>query len=256
MSSPGDTPAACLLLHGFSGTPFEMEPPARALRKLGLEVELPLLPGHGTRLADFQTTFFRDWLAAAEDGYKALAGRYERVFLIGFSMGGALSLLLASRFPAAGVVAIATPMWLYRIFPWQVRDPRLPLLPLLRHVLRGVPMPRRSPEAKAITPSEGYEGFMPLAQLHSLGQGLAQVRRALPQVTAPVLIVQDARDRTVGAGTGRYIAKKLGSADVALHYTRAEENITGKHQITTHRETREQVAGLCADFVRRLLPGK
>ena len=240
---------ACLLLHGFAGTPFEVEPLAGPLLGMGLHVDMPLLPGHGTSLQDFRATFFPHWLQAACSSYEALAATHERVFVIGFSMGGALALILASRYAVAGVAALATPLWLYRLYPWRVRDFRLLLLPVLQYFVPTIVTPRRGGESQKISPSQGYEECLPLAQLHSLGKGFAKARRALPAVTAPLLIVQDVRDRIVGPDAGAYIAERTASMDVTLRLTHIQENLTGKHMITTHRETREQVAGWCTEFV-------
>ena len=43
---PGKGPAA-LCLHGFTGTPYEVAPLARALAAAGFAVSAPLLAGHG-----------------------------------------------------------------------------------------------------------------------------------------------------------------------------------------------------------------
>lgn len=234
------------------GSTYDVAPLVRPLESLGLTVDAPLLPGHGTSLADFRRTFFPDWLEAAERHFDALAAAHERVLVGGFSLGGVLALLLGARRPVAGVFTLATPMWLYRIIPWRVRDWRLLALPLLQYVTPVVPMRPRSREAQEIAPSHGYAEGLPLAQLHSLGRGFALARRALSAVSAPILIVQDARDRTVGPDAGRYIARRVSSPDVTLHLTHARENLTGKHMITTHRETGDEIKDLCVKFVQRL----
>ncbi len=58
--------AACLLIHGYCGSPFEMEPLAGPLRDAGFAVSNIRLPGHGTTVDDFLTTNFADWRAAAD----------------------------------------------------------------------------------------------------------------------------------------------------------------------------------------------
>jgi carboxylesterase len=246
------SPAACLLLHGFMGTTFDVAPLVHPLESLGLTVDAPLLPGHGASLEDFRRTLFPDWLEAAERHFDTLAAAHERVFVGGFSLGGVLALLLSARRPVAGVFVLATPLWLYRIFPWRVRDWRLLALPVLKHITPVVPMRPRSPEAQELAPSQGYAEGLPLAQLHSLGRGFTLARRALPDISSPILIVQDARDRTVGPDAGAYIARRVSSPDVTLHLTHARENVTGKHMITTHREIRDEVQDLCIKFVQRV----
>ena len=55
------------------------------------------LAGHATHPEDMIRSTRADWIASVEDGYHALCGLTARIFLIGLSMGGVLSLLLAPR---------------------------------------------------------------------------------------------------------------------------------------------------------------
>ena len=50
---------------------------APALADAGLTVELPLLPGHGTDIADMVPTRWEDWSAAADAAYVELAARCD-----------------------------------------------------------------------------------------------------------------------------------------------------------------------------------
>jgi len=59
-SATGDERGA-LVLHGFTGNPQSMRGLALALADAGLTVELPLLPGHGTDIADMVPTTWADW---------------------------------------------------------------------------------------------------------------------------------------------------------------------------------------------------
>src|SRR5699024_3853281 len=48
------------------------------------------------------------WLQAAEDSLQQLKTRYEKVFLIGFSMGGMIAAYLAGKFKVDKLVLLAT----------------------------------------------------------------------------------------------------------------------------------------------------
>jgi carboxylesterase len=63
----------------------------RALAEAGLTVEAPLLPGHGTSVDGHDRDRWSDWSAAAEAAYLDLAGRCEKVAVVGLSMGGTLA---------------------------------------------------------------------------------------------------------------------------------------------------------------------
>ncbi len=254
---------ACLLLHGLGGTPFEVAPLAPPLRALGCTVEIPLYPGHGTSPEDFQTTFFPDWLAHAEERFLALAATHARVIPIGFSMGGSIALTLAAKYPdlpqLAGVVAL-TP-------PYSIRYRQL-LLRRLTARLRGLwkkAMARQSaqaeqpvqasarPTSRELAPHEGYEDAFHPPQLLSLGKGLRAMRTLLPALSCPLFMMAEVDDWICPPEAGLTIARTVASRDVSLRWVRMLEHVTHHHMLTTHRDTRELVARSVAAFVEGLL---
>lgn len=87
---------AVLLLHGFTGTPWEVLPLAEGLAALGYHVRVPRLPGHGTVPEDMRFAGRAEWEQAAQDELDALA-EAKRVVVAGLSMGGLLAVRLAAR---------------------------------------------------------------------------------------------------------------------------------------------------------------
>src|SRR6266542_4022000 len=101
-----------LLIHGFTGTPKEMRWMGEYLnRELGFTCLGVRLTGHATRPKDMVRSRWTDWTASVEDGYNLLRGATDNVYLIGLSMGGALSLLMSARFEphVKGVVTMSVP---------------------------------------------------------------------------------------------------------------------------------------------------
>ena len=239
----------CLLIHGWAGAPFEMEPLVHPLEVFGCVVSNCTLPGHGTTFDDFCTTWFEDWAAGAEQAYEELAQRVDRVVVIGLSMGGTLALQLASKYPVAGVVTMASPVYVYKLFPPQMKDWRLPFVGLLRHVRPIWPGSPRRAEANEIAPWEGYDGVTSLPQLWSLMEGVKKVGRTLDRVTAPLLAMHCPTDRTAPSGNVWEIIRKVSSKYRRMELIPIEETVTAHHMLTTHRETRERVCGLIQDFL-------
>lgn len=91
-SHEGSSSTGVLVLHGFTGNPSSMTNQARAFAEAGMHVEQPRLPGHGTTLADMQTTDWSDWSGEAAAAYDRLAERVDQIVVIGLSMGGTLTL--------------------------------------------------------------------------------------------------------------------------------------------------------------------
>lgn len=128
----------CLLLHGFTGAPGEMRGLGEHLAGQGYTVLCPRLPGHSDRPEDIAVVRWTDWLAAAADGLAYLRERCARVSLVGFSMGGALSIMLAAEgAPVHRLALLSVPLRLQG-------DWRISLLGLARHT-----MPWFYPFAKA-----------------------------------------------------------------------------------------------------------
>ncbi len=242
----------CLLIHGWTGAPFEMEPLVEPLRALGCAPRLVTLPGHGTSFDDFRTTWFEDWKRGAEEAYEALSRDVDRVVVMGLSMGGTLALHLATRYPVLGVVSMAAPIHVYTLFPPRMKDWRLPLIPLLQHLRPVWPGAPRRAEAQVIAPWEGYSGATSLPQLCSLMSGARSVGRTLHKVTAPLLVMHCPTDRTSPAENAWTILRGVSSDIRRMELIPIREQVTAHHMLTTHMETRERVQALACGFVREL----
>lgn len=105
---PPNAKTAVLLVHGFTGSPWEVRPLGEALAARGYRVHAPLLPGHGSTPEAMLWVTWREWLSAAEDALARLAG-FERLVVSGLSMGALLGTLLAARHPSrvAGMALMA-----------------------------------------------------------------------------------------------------------------------------------------------------
>jgi carboxylesterase len=114
---PGRT-GACLLLHGWTSTPADFKYLWQPLDDAGWDVYASLHAGHGTRPVDLEGVTADDLLEGARRHYAELQGRYERVVLVGFSMGGTVATILAAEENPWKLVLIApffrlTQRWYY-----------------------------------------------------------------------------------------------------------------------------------------------
>ncbi len=197
---------AALCIHGLSGTPYEVRPLAEAMAARGIRTRGILLPGHGTTPEMLARTRRDAWVTAVRDAYRRLKSEYDRVFVVGLSLGGLLTLDLASREAVAGIVVIGTPLRLAAPIPLVV-----PLLKYLMPMLRkrgGSDI--RDADARARHP--GYSA-MPLASIHELLKFQTEVHAALGSITAPALIAHGALDRTADPADATRIHDAISSAD-------------------------------------------
>ncbi|MBU9722217.1 MULTISPECIES: alpha/beta hydrolase [Bacillaceae] len=97
----------CLVLHGFSGTPDEVEAITSHLEKRHWLVYCPTLPGHGSK-DGLKGVTYKHWIYAAEVAAEELLKRCEKVYVIGFSMGGMIASYIASKYPVEKLVLLST----------------------------------------------------------------------------------------------------------------------------------------------------
>ena len=244
---------ACLLIHGFGGSPFELQDLAGSLSQAGYFTRVPLLPGHGRDLKAFHQTNFDNWTSFVEQEYLKLKKEFPQVYVIGFSMGGTLGLYLAQKYPLPGMVSIAAPVFLYRIFPFKGPDWKLPLVPILRYFRKYWPVDPTSPESRQIAPWQGYEGAMALHPLASLIKGAQKVRQGLPKIKCPVLVLHSPQDKTCIVDNAWEIITKVSSPIRCLELLPIKEQITSGHLLTTHQETRERVKEVVLNFISQTI---
>jgi len=87
-----------------------MRPLGEYLHGRGCSVLGVRLAGHGTTARDMNQTTWLDWYASLEAGWDELRVRCDEVFVVGLSLGAALTLHLAARRPVAGVVVMGAPV--------------------------------------------------------------------------------------------------------------------------------------------------
>ncbi len=201
--------AAALCLHGLTGTPYEVRPLGEAIAEAGIHAAGPALPGHNETPSALSELTYSQWLDASLGHYRALRERFERVFVVGLSMGGVLSLALAQREPVDAVVVIGTPLVLRQPFSW--------LIPWLKYIRPMSPKSggsdMRDPAARDRHPS--YD-VMPLHSVHELMRMQRVVRSHLSRITAPILVAHGAYDETANPGDAQLILDGV-SSDVREH---------------------------------------
>jgi carboxylesterase len=206
---PGRGSAAALCLHGLTGTPYEVRSLAEALSRSGIRALGPALPGHNQTPAQLASTSHGDWLDAAREHLRALRGRHQRVFLVGISMGGLISLALAAEEPVDAVVVVGTPLRFSRPFGALVQL----LSPFVPYAKKRGGSDIREPAARSRHPS--YD-VMPLASVRELIRLQRLVRGRLARVNTPILIAHGAHDRTARPSDARSIHASVGSAERQL----------------------------------------
>lgn len=238
-----------LLLHGFTGTPYEVSYLGDRLRDSGLVVTTPLLPGHGTSPRQLNRTTVGEWRAAVDEHLDSLLAETGVAAVAGLSMGGLLALDAASRRPGsiAAVVSLAAPMWLEggaRVLAALGRLPRRLTAGLPAIAKSGGGSDVRDPEIRRQNPAYPV---LPLSGVIELTRLIRAVRAGLARVHCPTLVIHGRQDHTAPPGSASVIFNGITSADRQLLM------VPDSYHLVAHDVERDRVAAAAAAFLRRVL---
>lgn len=228
-------PTGVLVLHGFTGSPQSMRPLAQACADAGHTVEMPRLPGHGTTVEDMLTTSWSDWSGHVEQVYLDLTERCERVVVAGLSMGGALTLWLASRHPAIAAIATIN----------SAGKPDASRSGALAAAIEGGTV-----TVDAIGNDIALDGAIevaydktPLAPLLSLVEAIDAFD--LPAIACPALIIFSAQDHVVPPETATYIADQVSGPTTVVA-------LADSFHVATLDHDSDRINALILDFIHSL----
>ncbi len=196
-----------LIIHGFTGSPISIAPWARYLNQQGYTVHAPRLPGHGTTWQEMNETSWQDWYKCVEDSYLDLKSKCDRVFIAGFSMGGALALRVCQirGDEIEGLLLINPSIYDKRL--------RIKLIPVIKFFVPSIKSRRVTDVAKANPPKHSY-GRTPLKALDSLRKLWRLVQRDLYLIDLPVMIGYSINDHVVDPANSETIIESIYSSDI------------------------------------------
>lgn len=233
---PGDRRDAFLLLHGWTGSPAHFGLAAEFLNERGYPVLVPRLAGHGTSVHDMAGTGWRDWVESAVEGLLDLSADYERVHVVGLSMGGIIGLLLAATTELGSITTINSPQRLHSRRTWMARFYR---------GSRRI----RSGNRDQVPPGEAARYWVqyedsPVGTVADLLDLIDAAREVLPRVAAPALVIQSHADETVHPESGDIIYERLGSRVKQLLWLQRSRHVAllDSERDLIHRAILEQVS--------------
>jgi len=233
----------CLLIHGFTGAPKEMRWMGEYLNRQGFSCLGIRLIGHATRPEDMIRSRYTDWMLSVEDGYHLLQGLTDRIYLVGLSMGGMLSLLMSTKLEVAGVIAMSTPYRIPYDYPaWAMK--------LASHIMRYQPQKKEEPGASWFDKSAYAEHFSypqnPVRSGAEVQILSSESRASLPRVGVPVLLIHSKNDTYVPPENMENIYTDLGTSDKTKLY------VTEAGHVVTRDAAKEQVFDAASAFIRRV----
>lgn len=211
----GDCMIGCLCIHGFTGSPSEVEPLASYLKKnTNWQIVVPTLPGHGDSL-NLKGISFNQWIEHAEKELERLLETCETVYVIGFSMGGLIASYLAVHYPLSKLILLSAAA--YYINPKQLA---LDIIGMVKDLYKG-----------KLFENELYLRYSrkiketPLAATLQFRRLVATIRPLLNRVTVPTLIAQGESDGIVPPRSAQYLYERIGTMEKRLLYVKESKHL-------------------------------
>lgn len=195
-------PRAVLLLHGFTGHSADVRMLGRYLEKKGYSSHAPIYRGHGLPPEQLIQSNPHQWWDDASKGYNYLQHLgYREIAVAGLSLGGVLSIKLASSEKVKAVIPMCTPM---------IFDDKHRLKFAFRHYAKEYKQYEGKKDTvieeelnKLMTNSEDL--FKEIATFNE------EVREEVDMVYVPSFIVQARKDEIINPESANYIYEQIES---------------------------------------------
>jgi carboxylesterase len=243
---------AVLLLHGLQGSPTEMQPLARRLHQAGYSVYVPHLVGYGYRHGDTprSVTPWQHWHELVLQEVSRIRQTHETVSLSGLCIGAVLALSVAAE--SGGEIAALSllgttlyydgwsipwyrfvlPIGYYTPFRYFYKYPGRAPFGIKNEQLRKWVIREMNHKDSSVAAVSN----LCLPAIHEAELLIKSVKKILPRIKTPALILHAVKDDISAPRSAHYVAKHIGSERVEcvmLH--------NSYHMITVDND-REQVA--------------
>jgi esterase/lipase/1-acyl-sn-glycerol-3-phosphate acyltransferase len=197
-----------LLVHGYLSAPMEMEEAAKYFNNLGFKIYNVRLKGHGTVSINIEDVTWQDWYNSVNRGYSALRMICSKVFIIGFSTGGLLALLAASRKDGkvSGIACINPALVLN-----DVRSKIVPGIVAWNHLLEKFKIAKgqlRYVENHSESPNINYSRNY-ICGVEQLEKLMDVCEKNLEKIECPTLIIQSTNDPVINPKSSKIVFEKM-----------------------------------------------
>jgi carboxylesterase len=197
-----------LLIHGFTGTHFEMIPLEKFLVERGFTVRNLTLPGHETTEEDLNKTNWSEWVDYPQLNLNEMKKECEKIFVIGLSMGGTITLLLGARNKdISGIITLAA---VCKAPDWRMH---LLSIPFVHHIYpRHKSKESGWEDLEALATHKSYE-YYPIKSVGRLYKMLKEAKNQVKNIQIPILVVYARKDLSVPKKQAYWIYNNVKSSD-------------------------------------------
>lgn len=233
----GNNNIAILFIHGFTASPSEVYPVARLVHQAtGITASGVLLPGHGSHPRFLNRTTWQDWYNTVESESKYLLANYERVYVVGLSLGGLLAMYLGGKVPGLrGIVAINPPLRLHY-------DKLLNIMaPLMQWIKPYIPKSVGNQEKLRKKGRFAYDRT-PVKAFRSMMEFRGKTLQVLDDYNSvPLLLIQSQADETVNPIGVELVINKVKNIELV--------ELEDSPHVATMGKDQKKIASLIIDFI-------
>ncbi|KAA0548718.1 alpha/beta fold hydrolase [Bacillus sp. BGMRC 2118] len=200
---------AVLCLHGFTGNSADCRMLARYLEKQGYTCYGPQYRGHGVPPEELVKYGPDEWWQDVQDAYNFLKEKgYDKIAVVGLSLGGVFSLRLGYTVPIKGIVTMCAPMY--------IKSEEV----MYQGVLEYAAEYKRQEEKSEEVILQEMEQFKqsPMKTLKALQQLIAEVRENVDMIYAPTFVVQARHDHMINTDSANIIYKNIESIEKKIKW--------------------------------------
>lgn len=243
---------AVLFIHGFPGSPRMYYLVKKLAIRDGFDVFCPALPGFGTNHNDFIKSNFSMWFRFLDDYYASIRGNYDRFYIVGNSMGGALTLKLAEKYSGTvnnptAIATVAAPVYIKRFLSKFLRTISL----FTSYIPSKKASKPKSEDQDGETEWVGYRGLFP-KQSYSLLQGFKGIKKDLSKITVPCYFCHAKEDKTVPFENLKYISSRVSSENILIRILSMKGWRHSNHSLFIYKSYYESVWSDIEYFFRLL----
>lgn len=247
---------AIMFIHGFTGCSHFFRYYADLFREDGYDVFVPLLPGLGTSKSEYKKSYFSQWYKYAKDVYKRYRKDYDKFYIVGLSMGGAITLGLAEEFsgsdeyPITAVGTLAAPVFLNALIQHgAVSHPVFWFARTIAIFIDEAPRDINPIKEDGAHRKIAYDGGFP-KQMHSFKMGIKPIHDNLGKITIPVFLTQSKGDKIVPFQNLYYIANNINSEDINIKVFDLREFEHDRHDLSIYDSSRDELYEDLSYFIK------
>lgn len=216
----GESDIGVVVIQGWTSYLRQISPLVKTLNEKGYWVYAPILAGHNTQPEKLEGVTWEEWVKDTINGIDEIKKnkKIKKVFLVGVSFGGNLSILASQKRKIDGIILISTPIFL-RDHYWTIITTTL-LSFFKKNLYKNYPKNWIKNQKKPVS-----YNYFPIKSSLECFKLIKRSRRVLNSIEVPFFIIQTNKDYLVAPYSPWLMYNKIKSKQKSLYWMETEEGV-------------------------------